>query len=235
MVGGYYQDQKLSYLVAADVNALNPIALNPPVRLNQDGTALSGFGSVSLKPIATIEISGGARYSYEKKDISFFRVYPGTLSAAAGASSFVAGQQVPTTRPERTFHNVSPEATITWRPDRRLTAYFGWKRGFISGGFNGTSSGTAVATIGDFSYNQEVVEGFEGGLKATALDGALRFNLAAFSYKIKGLQGVSTSPFPPFASSITNAADATTKGVEADANWRTPLAGLSLRGALFLR
>lgn len=222
MLGGFFQDQKLQYVAAAAVNAVNPIQLFPPVRMFQTGTAYSVFGSVSVKPASTLEISGGLRYSHEKKDFAAERLLPGTFGT----------NPVTLAVPKRSFNNVSPEAVVTWRPDRNLTVYGGWRRGFLSGGFNGAGSAVAAASNPDNSYDEEVVEGFEGGVKAQALDGMLRVTLAGYSYKIKGLQVAANLPGPPVVQVVNNAANATTKGFEADFNLTTPVDGLSLHGAI---
>lgn len=232
MVGFFYQNQKVSYSNANTVNTLNPIQINPPVRITQDGDAYSPFGNISFKPTQTIEISGGLRYSYEKKHARFFRLLPGTLPASLGGSSYVAGQEVPTTRPERSFHNVSPEVTFTWRPNRNVTAYAGWKRGFLSGGFNAAGPNTNFALIPDASYDQQIVQGFEGGLKLSGLGGALRLDLAAYTYRITGLQVAAVLPGPPIRQIVSNAASARSKGAEANLNWQTPVEGVSLRGSV---
>lgn len=231
MIGGYYQDQKVVTHTAAGANALNPIQLFPPAEIQQKGTAYSGFGSVSYKPVEEIELSGGVRYSHEKKEFSLFRLYPGALSAAAGGTTFVAGQQVPTTVPERSFHNWSPEATVAWRPNGQITVFASWKRGFLSGGYNAGGTGTGVALIPDRSYDQQVVEGFEGGVKSTLLDGRLRLNLAAYSYDIKGLQVTAVLPGPPPVQVINNAATAKSSGFEVDANFRVA-PGIELRSGI---
>ena len=227
MLGGFFQDQKLSEIAASSYNALNPIALYPPVTVKQNGTSYSLFGSLSVKPIDTVEISGGARYSHERKEIGFFRL----LSGAIGAVPYVAGQQVPTDISLKRFHNVSPEATISWRPTSRLTIYGGWKRGFLSGGFNPAGTGTGVLLIPNRSYLEEVVEGFEGGFKGILLNGKLRLNLAAYRYDIKGLQVTVNLPNPN-RQIVSNAASARSSGIEADFNFDTPVSGLSFRGAI---
>ena len=227
LVGGYYQNAKLDYVTAGAVNALNPINLYPPVDIKQDGDAYSFFGSVSLKPTSTIEISGGGRYSNESKNVSFTRVFPSTVSG----QSFLAGYVVPTAVPNRGFHNFSPEATVNWRPTRLLTIYGSYKQGFLSGGFNPTGTGTGVLAIPDRSYDQETIKGFEAGLKAALFQQRLRFNLAGYTYQINGLQVTATLP-GTITQVINNAATARTTGVEADANWQAPVNGLSFRGAV---
>lgn len=232
MMGVYYQHQKGGYENANTVNTLNPIQLNPPVRITQDGDAISPFGSVSWKVTDTIELSGGARYSYEKKTINFYRLLPGTLAASLGGASYAAGQEVPTTVPKRSFNNVSPEATLTWRPNSEVTAYGSYKQGFLSGGFSAAGPNTNFAIIPDQSYGQQLVKGFEGGLKLLAFDRALRVNLAAYTFRISGLQVAAVLPGPPVRQIVSNAASARSEGAEADFNWQTPLEGLSFRGAI---
>lgn len=224
MVGAYYQDQRQSYLSVGAINAINPVQLFPPLTIHQDGTAYSVFGSVSYYPIDTVEISGGARYSHETKEIAFNRLLAGSL----GGVPYSAGQLIPTTVPERSFHDTSPEATVTWRPTSDLTAYVSWKRGFISGGFNPTGTGTNVALIPDRTYDQETVEGYEVGLRLEPLPG-LHLNFAAYTYDIDGLQVTVALPGPPVTQFISNAASASSKGLEADFTWNA-FGGFSLRG-----
>ena len=227
LVGGYYQNAKLEYVTTGAVNALNPINLYPPLRIDQDGDAYSFFGSVSLRPIPTLEISGGGRYSNESKNVQFSRVFTSTVSG----QSFAAGYVIPTAVSRRTFHNFSPEVTVNWRPTQRLTIYGNYKQGFLSGGFNPTGTGTGVLLIPDRSYDQETIKGFEAGIKTELLNKRLRFNLAGYTYQINGLQVTATLP-GTITQVINNAASARTKGVEADANYQTPVAGLSFRGSI---
>ncbi len=231
MVGGFYQDQKLQYVAAGAINAINPTQLFQPLVVQQDGTSYSVFGSLSYKPTDTVEISGGARYSKEKKSIAFNRLLPGALPASAGGAAWVAGQLVPTANPDVSFDNVSPEVTVKWQPTNAVTTFVSWKRGFLSGGFNPTGTGTVVALIPDRAYQDETVEGFEAGVKLRAMDGAVLLNLAAFSYKIDGLQVTVSIPGPPIQSLINNAATASSKGAEADLHIR-PVSGLDLHGTI---
>jgi iron complex outermembrane recepter protein len=80
--------------------------------------------------------------------------------------------------------------------------------------------------------------GEEVGFKFSLLDGALKGDVTAYSYDFDNLQvqsarvvevapGVDTVLY-----TITNAADAYTRGVEAQGVWRTPVTGLVLNGFL---
>lgn len=217
-IAGFYQRARTYFL---SITAQNPgaptfLATLPSTYIHQNGTTYSGFASLIWSPLETIEVAGGARYSHETKTFKPFRLATG--------QPFDPSLPDGTLRPRASWDNLSPELTLTWRPHSRFTAFGGFKRGFLSGGFNGGSGNLAA----DRSFDDQVIEGFEGGVKALA--GTVRANLSLFNYNIKGLQVTS---FIGNAVQVTNnAASARTKGVEFDANWRTPLAGLTLKGGL---
>ena len=227
MVGGYFQDSRLSQPISAYRDAVAPKPLFPPFFAAQKGVAYSMFANLSIKPIRTLEISGGARYSVEQKDVLYSRLETSLFNGVL----FRGGDNVPTERPSRRFHNVSPDVTITWRPNDRFTVYGGWHRGFLSGGFNPGGGGTAIAPLADRSYAQQVVQGYEVGVKSMWFDGNLRTNLAVYNYRINGLQASRINPATS-VQTISNAASARSKGVEFDMTAKTPIHGLTFNGAV---
>jgi iron complex outermembrane receptor protein len=126
--------------------------------------------------------------------------------------------------PSRNYDDFSPEATLTWRPSPALTVYGSYKRGFLSGGFNVS----AVDLTGDRSYEPQTVKGPEVGIKGRLFDNSLRYNVAAYSYDLRGLQ---VQQQVGVVQVVTNAGKATVRGGEFDLNWTTPVPGLSLTGA----
>lgn len=214
LVGGYVQDSKLDYDSVTAINAVTPAYLSVPYHATQQGTAYSVFGSVSVKPIDQIEISGGARYSYERK-----RYAPTLVNGTPFDPALPGGTLVP----KRSWKNTSPEATISYRPTSILTMFASYKQGFLSGGFNAGNGNQGL----DRSYNQQSVKGFEGGVKAKLFDGALAANLSLHSFKITGQQVTSLVGITQI---VTNAASSRTKGIEGDLSWRMPIDGLSLHG-----
>lgn len=199
LVGGFYQDAKLS--------VFNYNSPSGAPRFDQDiGTrALSVFGQGIWNITDTVELSGGARYSSERK----------TFAVARGG----VGQ--PTRVPKRTFHDLSPELTLTYRPSRTMTFYGSFKEGFKSGGYNPRyNSGGPIAAPGDdVSFDQERVRGGEIGAKSELLDRSLRLSATAYSYKYSNLQVTSIDNSGLVAViRIQNAAAARVKGLEFDAN-----------------
>lgn len=216
-VGGIYTDTRSSSGAHAFGNASNPVELNQYL-LAQDGTAYSVFGQARFDVTPQLELSAGGRYSHEKKSL------PVALADFTG--SRVDPMQPFTPLVDRvSFNNFSPELTATYRPTGRLTFFGSYKTGFLSGGFNGSSATFSIP----INYGPQKIKGFEAGVKAALFDGALRTNLSVYSYKVTGLQ---VTAFEGVIGTIRNAGGVRTKGIEFDLNYRTPIEGLTLRGAL---
>lgn len=203
MIGGYYQDTKLDHLSSTLYNALAPAVIGQHETHVQNGKAWSLFAQLSYKITRTLELSGGGRYSDEKKTIDNY-----------GPD----GALIPTIVPERSWDNFSPEATLTWRPTDEFTLYGGYKQGFLSGGFN---AGTGNPR-NDRSYDQQKIRGFEVGVKALALDNRLRTGLVVYNYISTGLQVTATIPRENGTGSdqvVVNAGKARIRGAEFEATF----------------
>ena len=215
LVGGYFEDSLLNTYIQSIANGGGPL-----FDQDIDGRTLSAFAQATWNITPQIELAGGARYTHEKRDYLVVR----------------NGIEQPLSVDEVSFNNVSPEATITYRPTERFTVYGAYKTGFKSGGFATPFTGGAalVAPGPDNSYKPEKARGFEVGVKARLLDGALRVNGAAYSYNYTDLQvnSLDNSSGAPVIR-VTNAAAAKVKGIEADFLLRPrALSGFSLRGAI---
>lgn len=222
-VGGIFTDTRSSIGNHVFINGTNPTEIRQFFDA-QNGTTYSVFGQGRFRVTSQLELSAGGRYSYERKTL------PVTLADFTGSRT---NPMVPYQTPvdKVSFDNFSPELTATYRPTDRLTLFGSYKRGFLSGGFNGTVVNPGVA----LNYGPQTIKGVEGGVKALLFNGALRTNLAVFNYKVPGLQ-ITAFEQPPggglTVSTIRNAGGARTKGIEFDMNYRTPIEGLTLRAAL---
>jgi iron complex outermembrane receptor protein len=187
--------------------------------------AYSLFGQLIVDISPELQLTAGARYSHETKKISGTS-FPNTFSQKVIEGIFTPN--------ERSFDNVSPDVTLTYKARPNLTLYGAYREGFVSGGFDlgpGTLS-FGRTTVSDISYDQETVRGGEVGAKGYLGNRNFVFDLAAYYYQYQGLQ---LSAFDPNTLSfrLTNAAAATVKGAEASVQWDPPqVQGLSLRGDL---
>lgn len=218
-VGGIYSDTRASTGAHTFLNASNPAELNQ-YYLAQDGSAYSMFAQARFDVTPQLELSAGGRYSHEKKSL------PVTMADLTGSRT---SPMTPYISPVNhvSFNNFSPEITASYRPTEKLTIFGSYKHGFLSGGFNSSSAIPGVA----INYGPQKIKGFEGGVKAAMLDGALRANLSAYSYKVDGLQ-ITAFEQNGVVGTIRNAGGVRIKGIEFDMNYKTPLDGLTLRGAL---
>lgn len=231
IVGGQYQDSNAKSASLAAFGAIagqqsvlnqapgNPNRPSPFVAsnyyLDQDGIAYSFFGQVQYKPIPEVEIAAGGRYSHEEKKL---------ISVVNRAIELVGTQAfLSNGGNKKTFNNFSPEVSISYRPNSNLNIYANYKRGFLSGGFNGGSFDAA----GDFGYRPQKVKGFEGGIKGSFADGMISTDLALYSYKIDDLQVQVTTQGT--TQTLRNAGKVSSKGVEFSLNVR-PARGFSLYG-----
>jgi iron complex outermembrane receptor protein len=135
---------------------------------------------------------------------------------------------VPLLKTKDHWTDFSPEITVSYKPVPNVNIFGSYKQGFLSGGFNSSSSSFSTAPNLDLSYNPQTIEGFEAGIKTELFNRRLFLNLAAYTYKVDDLQ---VSQFTNATSTIRNAGAVKVKGVEADFTYRTPVDGLTIRGS----
>jgi iron complex outermembrane receptor protein len=226
MLGGFYQDGRMVNTPRLYGDTAIPGVPLPATLRNSvhtiDIESISAFGQVMWDITDQIELSGGARWTHEKRDhtqtnINTIGVPPGPVLAPD---------------PHIKSDNLSPEVTLTYKPNQDLTIFGSYKQGFKSGSFNTVTfipAGTAL------SFGDEKVEGGELGIKTRSADRRLNVNLAAYWYKYSGLQvgSIEVTSSGVLALRTINAASAITKGIELDATYAPEnVEGLTLRGAV---
>lgn len=205
MVGGLYEWKRafgdnVAYFASAN-------RLLPREAAVQHGKTLSVFGQIIWNATDQIELSGGARYTNEKKRLDSFLV-----------NGVDVVPRLPVSR--LSFNNLSPEATIKYTPSRDLMLFASYKKGFKSGGFDASLTSGAIAAnpARGLDYRPEGVEGGEGGFKSTLFDRQVTFNLTGYYYKYSDLQ---VSAYDPntVALRIVNATSATIRGLELETSF----------------
>jgi iron complex outermembrane receptor protein len=202
--GAYYQHHELGFesaIVGGPTLFPSTVLLEDPAA-RQKTNAYSTFGQVIYELSSRLEVTAGARYSKEIKRQSY-RQRP---SASTGYQALVVTPLIDRV----SFDDVSAEATVSYKPTRRLTLYAAYREGFTSGGF---SLSNFLSTGADNTYRPMNARGGEVGAKGTALDGQLRFDLNAYLFRFKDLQ-LSTFNPTTLTNRIENAGEAETKGVE---------------------
>lgn len=226
LAGVFYSHSKFIFNTDAYIFPV-PIspATNTYVTFKRDngftGNTMSAFAELTYNVTDQLELSGGARYSHESRN-SFQQSLPAHLGFAAFFP--------PNIRIDDRFrdNNVSPQATIRYKPSRDLTFYASYKEGFKAGGFNISQSLTPAASRAAGSFGSETARGGEIGMRSILMNGALSFNATAYYYDYNGLQVQNFDPVT-IGQVVANAGTLTTKGIEADFAWAVGN-GFSLRG-----
>jgi iron complex outermembrane receptor protein len=163
-------------------------------------------------------LKGGARYSYEERNVASYQATATPPQAAPVPSAL--GYPF---RRARDWNNFSPSLGVEFRPREGLLTYLTFAKGFKSG----TS---VIGEAGKEFVNPEKVDSFELGFKSRLFDNRLQLNVATFYHEVEDAQFQFTFPQaapPNFTTEMRNAAKIEGKGVELEASWR-PTQGFAL-------
>lgn len=163
--------------------------------------AYAVFGQATYRLLDKLRLTTGARYSREEKSARFDHTITDPFGILTG---FPPGIHI-LTLPEGEWSAWTPKFGLDYFVTDDAMLYVSATRGFKSGGFNLQGSGEV--------FDPEYLWNYEGGLKATWLEGRLRTNLAAFFYDYQDLQ---VNTYTGVATLITNAAEARVRGLEAE-------------------
>jgi len=179
-----------------------------------DLTSKALFGEVYWQATDTLRITGGLRYTDDRKK-----------TRGSGATLLAPGRG-PTFSPEQRvrFKETTGRLNVDWSPDLPFTdstlIYASYAKGYKGGGFNPAS----VVTMGlREAFAPEFVNAYEIGTKNTLLGGAMVLNLTAFQYDYKGYQIARSVNRSIYNENV----DATIKGVELEGIWE-PVQNLRL-------
>ncbi|MEQ8410530.1 MAG: TonB-dependent receptor [Erythrobacter sp.] len=242
MLGVFYEDRKFVFDTAQQ--AVNISFLGPdPVtgftydwdrRQDTDTEAFSVFGSVMIDLTEDLELSGGVRYTDETKTAVITVPYLHTFLQGPGFVSpgFNSGPI------EFSDDNFSPEITLRYKATEDINVFASFKTGFKSGGIDNSAlpsqSLSVAANSGDFSpliFRSETTQGGEVGIKTQWADRTFTLNATAYYYVFDDLQ---VQNFDAVAVQFLtlNAGQVTSQGIDLEANWLTPVDGLSFSGNL---
>lgn len=194
--------------------------------------SIAAFGQLSLKPTSRLELSGGLRYTRDRKTFqgTVLNLFPSTrpdpdplptLAIPEGGPLFIFNRPF-----EDTFSALTGSASAQYRWNDSLGTYASYARSFKSGGFNTRYNAPPPGFV-PVPFDEETVNSYELGAKLGA-GRAFRFNVAVFRADYQDIQMIFRQGVVPL---LFNAGEATIEGVEAEFFYRSAL-GLILEGGL---
>lgn len=181
--------------------------------------SLAGYGQLIYHVTDAIRLTGGLRYTVDKRRLisrnSTIDFFTGVAVSSLPANVLDGDPTDPLRATfNRSFNYASWLASADWQAARGAFFYAKASRSQRSGGFN-----TRVVAGGNppISFSPEVITDYEVGAKIDLLDRRIRINLAAFHDSVSNVQrnlvGVAGSTL---VSGIANAAKARIRGLEAE-------------------
>ena len=185
------------------------------IRIDTRSHAAYTQGTWSLRD--SLRLIGGIRYTYDTRDWAVF----GPQDTVNGVNGAFAGDvsALRFTTPLASQGAAKSWNQLTWKAGLEYDigddamSYFSASTGFLSGNAQGAFTGPA-------SYDERLVNAYEIGLKSTLLEGALRFNIAAFYNTYDNLLA---TKFVPAGNTVLaqsdNAGSSDALGLEIEADW----------------
>ena len=181
----------------------DPDSINPTSLLLADSFDTNVYAVFANAEYDFGDVTAGVALRYDIEDRSTESLVPTVLDPITGGP-INPGQAFGTLDPaSETYKQLQPKVSLSWQPTPDLNLYANWGIGFKSGGFNnqgsaaiidanfndGVTPGTIDANVTIFDqYDKEVSSAFEVGLKGSALNGAITFDLAGYYTQIDDMQ-----------------------------------------------
>jgi iron complex outermembrane receptor protein len=230
VLGGYFFDQKTDDLPGKPQQvAAQGVSTFIIEDLNSSVRSYAAFGQATLRLADRFRVTGGLRYTYERKRLSEFLTnysLPAPPPAPAGTCRSGFFDFLTPTPPrfchldidlqgansqELTYNNVTWKAGVEFDIAERSMAYANVSTGFKSGGF--------FSAPPPNTFRPEKLTAFEAGIKNRFLDNRLQVNIEAFYWKYKDHQETIVGPtsIPGFYAQLTsNAGRAKSYGADLD-------------------
>lgn len=187
------------------------------------------FGNLTYDFTDAFSVTGGLRWTQEKKDIDLDLTQL-TRATANGPLIPLAGVGTNGNRQEdKTWEAWTYDLTPEYRINDNLRVFFRYAHGFRSGGFN-TGLSTSLAQL--TTVDPEELDAYELGLKSEWFDRRLTVNANVFYYDYSDIQvNLLTVNNGVLTTALTNGAKGKVKGAELEIEGQ-PTERLHLRAAV---
>ncbi|MGE4431163.1 MAG: TonB-dependent receptor [Sphingobium sp.] len=217
-IGAFYYNNKDA--VAPALSYLRPPFTRPPVQQSvmtrsshQKSESVAAFAQATWEVLPGTKLTGGIRYTYEKREFNGLQTLSNDGGPAMGAP--VTG--------ELSFKKPTYRVSLDHRFTDEIMGYVSFNTGFKSGGFNLMAPTTPA-------FLPEKLTAYEVGIKSELFDRSVRLNMAGFYYDYSNIQVFQVINN---VSTVSNAAKAEVYGLDVDLDARLA-DGLRLSGGLAL-
>ncbi|KRA26524.1 TonB-dependent receptor [Brevundimonas sp. Root608] len=223
-------------------------------KYDQQSESIALFTNNSWHVTDAFDITLGLRYTLDDKSlVAQQRNINGngnTCNAAlanAGAIGAVLGASAPTilgticlpwANSAFTNRNISESfddgelsgtVKASYRLNPSILAYVSYARGYKSFGYNLDRVQSGITPTASLLFPSEVVDSYEAGVKMTLLSRTLLLNATYFDQTFEDFQ---LNTFLGTAFVVESIPELTSRGVDADMVWFTPIEGLSFQGGV---
>ncbi len=161
-----------------------------------DTNVYAAFGSFNYEISPQFSLGVALRYDIEDRKTN--SLVPNVLDPFTGGPINPGQGFGPITPKDATFKQLQPKVSLSWQPNDDLNIYANWGIGFKSGGFNNQGASTLIdlnfnqfvgadVTIND-QYRKERSSAFEVGVKGSAFDNRITYDLAGYYTEIDDMQ-----------------------------------------------
>ncbi|TBV09154.1 TonB-dependent receptor [Stutzerimonas kirkiae] len=188
------------------------------------------FTHVTWRPRARLELTGGLRYTYERKQGWVARNVSGLVSLDGLPPIFQAGGELLRELALGDYYyrrdsvgegDISSLLGASYRFNDQVLAYANWSRGHKAGGINFDVVGPRAAA----TFDAERATSLELGLKTRFWQQRASLDLALYQTDVDDYQALTLSQpehiwMPPLRNNLLNVGKARLRGVELDSRWR---------------
>ncbi|CAI9004274.1 TonB-dependent receptor [Pseudomonas brassicacearum] len=196
----------------------------------QKGDSRAIFGQLSWRPIDPLELTGGLRYSQERKDGWISRDVSNLAPLTGLPPVFQAGGQLLRDialggayyrEDSIEEHNVSSLLSASYRFSEAVMGYVSWSRGYKAGGINFDVVGPFTAP----TFEPERATSLELGMKTRFWDERALLDLAVYQTDVDNYQALTYSPptslfAQPLRDNLINVGKVRLRGIELDSAWQ---------------
>jgi iron complex outermembrane receptor protein len=188
---------------------------------DMESTGYSVFGDVTWSVTDQLDVTLGARYTYDEKDM---RTRVGKNPGALGNNFNWGFHTRGFVGDKENWSEITPRLALNYTLNEEISFYGNVSSGYKSGGYGTfgistpsvTPSGQASPDSKPISFDPETSISYEVGMKSRLLDDTLQLNLAYFFYIYEDLQLLY---FDQGSSQVQNLGEAENQGLEIDAHW----------------